>query len=69
MYTGENLPMRAKESRNRNFLMRLSEQSLELVTGFKEARRDLIYIFIFHKADLCADLKDICACPEIIDLI
>jgi hypothetical protein len=28
----------------------LSEQSLELVTVFKEASRDLIVIFLFHKA-------------------
>jgi hypothetical protein len=32
------------------FLMRLSEQSLELTTVFKEANRNLIFIFLFHKA-------------------
>jgi hypothetical protein len=31
-------------------LLRLSEQSLELVTVFKEAGRDLLIIFLFHKA-------------------
>ncbi len=29
-------------------LMRLSEQSLELLAVFKKARRDLTIIFIFH---------------------
>ncbi len=40
-YTGENQPMRAKESWNRN-LIQLSEQSLELISIFKEA-----YLFFF----------------------
>jgi hypothetical protein len=42
MYTRENPLIMAKESRNRN-MMRLSEQSLELVSFFKEARRNFIY--------------------------
>ncbi len=33
-----------------SILKRLSDQSLELVTVFKEANRDLIVIFLFHKA-------------------
>jgi hypothetical protein len=41
MYTGENQPMRAKESWNRN-LMQLSEQSLELISIFKEAYNFLL---------------------------
>jgi hypothetical protein len=40
-----NPPMRAKESRNRN-MMRLPEQSLELVSIFKEARRNFIFNFL-----------------------
>jgi hypothetical protein len=45
MYTGKNRPIRGKESRNRN-LMRLSEQSFELVSVFKEASRHFYTIFL-----------------------
>jgi len=37
MFTGKNLPMRAKESQARN-LMRLSKQFLELVSIFKKSK-------------------------------
>jgi hypothetical protein len=40
MYTGENRPMTAKESRNRNSDAAF-EQSLELVSVFKEASKNL----------------------------
>jgi hypothetical protein len=49
MYVGENLPMRAKESQNRN-LVWLSEIILGLVSVFKEASRNFIFIFLFNKA-------------------
>jgi hypothetical protein len=46
---GKNRPMAAKiRSRNRN-LLRLSEQSLEIVF-FKEASRNFKIILLFHKA-------------------
>jgi hypothetical protein len=43
--------MTANESRDKNSDASF-EQSLEIVTVFKEAGRDLIIIFIFHKAVL-----------------
>ncbi len=46
MNTREIHPVRMKESRNRNRnLMRLTEQSLELVSVFKEASRNFTFIF------------------------
>jgi hypothetical protein len=42
--TEDNRPMRARESRNIN-LMLLSEQVLELVSVFKEASRNFLFIF------------------------
>ncbi len=42
-YTAKKLSMKAKERWNNN-LMRLSEQSLETVTVFKEASRNFIII-------------------------
>jgi hypothetical protein len=44
--------MTPKESRDKIYdaVMRLLEQSLELLSVFKEASRDLIIIFLFHKA-------------------
>ncbi len=48
MYTGENRPIREKESRNRN-LMRLSEQFSELLSVFKEASRYFILSY-FNKS-------------------
>ncbi len=47
MKTGENQPMRAKESRSRN-LMRLSEQSSELVNVFKEACNNFVIIKLIN---------------------
>jgi hypothetical protein len=41
--------MRAKQSQNRN-VMGLSEQSLELVSVFKEAGRNFIVIFLLNTA-------------------
>jgi hypothetical protein len=49
MFTGENRPMREKQSRNRS-LMRLSEQSLEKVSVFKEAIRNILLFFLFKRA-------------------
>jgi hypothetical protein len=49
MYTGENPPLRGKESRNRN-VMRLSKPSSELVNVFKEARRNFILFFHCNQA-------------------
>jgi hypothetical protein len=49
MYNGENSPLTAKESRNRN-----SDAAFGTIfrirTFFKEARRDLIITFLFNKA-------------------
>jgi hypothetical protein len=41
LYNRKNLPMREKESLNR-YLMRLSEQLLELVSVFKEGNKNFI---------------------------
>jgi hypothetical protein len=48
MYTRDIHPMRVKESRNIN-LLQLAKQSLELVSVFKEASRNLTFIFMFNK--------------------
>jgi hypothetical protein len=48
MNTGENLPMKEKEGRNRH-LKRLSEQSLEFGSVFKETSRNL-FLFLGNKA-------------------
>jgi hypothetical protein len=48
MYTREIQPMRVKKRRNRN-LMRLTEQSLELGSVFKEESRNFTFIFLFNK--------------------
>jgi hypothetical protein len=45
----KNLPIRAKESRNRN-LMRLSHQALGLLSFFNEASRKFIFIILLKKA-------------------
>jgi hypothetical protein len=46
-YTGENRPMRAKESCKRN-LMRLSEQSLELSQNRKKTEKSEAKLKYFH---------------------
>jgi hypothetical protein len=48
MNNGENQPPRVKESRKRN-LMRISEQTLELLSVFKDANRNLKKIFTNNK--------------------
>jgi hypothetical protein len=49
--------------------MRLSEQSLELAIGFKEASKNFIIIFIlFHKA-AAENLKTTCTLTASTDLI
>jgi hypothetical protein len=45
VHTGENPPMRGKESRNRN-VVRLGKSSSELVNVFEEARRNFILFSI-----------------------
>ncbi len=45
---GQIRPMREKDTWNRHF--KLSEQALELVTVFKDASRNFIFIFLFKKA-------------------
>jgi hypothetical protein len=67
MYTRKNLPMRGKDSPNRN-LMRLSEQLLELISVFKEASKKLHVDFSLEISRL-NNLKTICACQESTDLI
>ncbi len=58
-YTVKNRPMRAKESQDRN-LMQLSEQYLELKSIFKEANKNLIFIFLLHKAGKkCTESTDL----------
>jgi hypothetical protein len=47
----EKIEMREKESGNRN-LMQLLEQSIELVSVFKEATRNFIFISLFKKSRL-----------------
>jgi hypothetical protein len=47
MYTGKNLPIKAKERRNRN-LMQLTGQFLELVSVLKEARKNFVLIFLLN---------------------
>jgi hypothetical protein len=47
MYTGKNRPTRAKESLNRS-LMQLTEQFLELGSGFKGASKNFILIFLLN---------------------
>ncbi len=49
IYTGENRKMREKESRKRN-LIQLLEQSIELLSVFTEASRNLIIIFLLNQA-------------------
>ncbi len=46
MYTEENWQQRIAWT---EILMRLSEQSLESATVFKEVSRDLIIVYLFHK--------------------
>jgi hypothetical protein len=62
MCTAENRPMREKECRNRN-LMRLSEQSSELVSVFKEA--SIVFIFISLLTRKAKILTNICACHPV----
>jgi hypothetical protein len=50
MHTRENLLMVAKESRNKNSDAAFKTIFREEVTVFKKASRDLIIIFLFHKA-------------------
>jgi hypothetical protein len=66
MDTGEIQPMRVKECRNRN-LMRLTEQSLELVSVLKGASRNFTLIFLFTSQAI--NLKTICASLENTDFI
>ncbi len=66
MYTGEIQPMRVTESRNRN-LMRLTEQSLELVSVFKEPSRNFTFNFLFIKP--CYKFKNLWRMAESTDLI
>ncbi len=48
-FTGENWPMTAKESRN--IISEVTFGTIFRISNcFKEARRDLIIIFLFHKA-------------------
>ncbi len=57
--------MREQEDRNRH-LERLSEQSLEFVSVFKEANRNL-YLF-FSATRQAKILKSTCACSNSTDL-
>jgi hypothetical protein len=66
LHTGENGPTTAKKE-GTEIMMRLSERSLELVTVFKEASRDLIIVFLFHKE--ARKLKTICVSTESTDLV
>ncbi len=50
MHTRENLLIVAKESRKRNSDATFRTVFRELVIVFIEASRDLIIIFLFHKA-------------------
>jgi hypothetical protein len=67
LYTGENEPMREKESRNRN-LLRLSEQSLKLV--FSKKQTETLYLFISLTRQ-SKNLKTTCTCTRTksVDLI
>ncbi len=47
LYSGEIQPMRVNEGRSR-YLLLLAEQSLELVSVFKEASRNFTCIFLFN---------------------
>jgi hypothetical protein len=54
MYTGENRPWIAKESRNEtHILMRLAEQSCESVTIFRESKKKLDNFFSFSQGSQC----------------
>jgi hypothetical protein len=50
-------------------LMQLSEQSLQLVTFFKEARRDLFNNYFSLSQGSIKIKKNICVCTESTDLI
>ncbi len=65
MYIGEIQPMRVRERRNRN-LMRLTEQSLELVFQRKQEETLHLFFCLTHQAK---SLKTICSCSKSTDLI
>jgi hypothetical protein len=48
--TLEKIDQRQQRKAGTEILMRLSEQSLEVVNVFRESRRSFIIIFLFHKA-------------------
>jgi hypothetical protein len=60
MYTAKNLQMTSKKV-GTEILMRLSEQSLELETVFKEASRKLIIILLYCITRQPKNKKIICA--------
>jgi hypothetical protein len=50
MYLGENWPLAAEESRSIDSEAAFGTIFRTIVTVFKEASRDLLVIFLFHKA-------------------
>jgi hypothetical protein len=77
MYTGENRPIAEKQRQKRPMkekkswdinLIGLLEPCLELISAFKEASRNIIFIFCYLKRHP-VNFKSISACIEITDLI